>query len=127
MPTFLPGPGVSTCPPVTQSLFEQRNTLRHSRDRPTHHHSSPYRNKAHHHAQHDIKQAEADLASLDGEQCFVFEAGKSCVASDETDGDQISPVRTPLGSCGHEGVDNADEKRTRDINYECPVGKARSH
>jgi hypothetical protein len=63
-------------------------------------HPGPDTYKSNHHAQRDIEHCRKRLPVLKEAKRLILKSGERRVSPDETDGDQISPIRTPVCSRG---------------------------
>jgi hypothetical protein len=101
-----------------------------SYDRLPHNRTRPHHQKAHEHAQNDVKQSDCELTVLNRSKCLVLESRERRVSTDEADGNEIDEITvgwTQMGSLAEYGHDQADEKTTGSIDEERTVGKARPH
>src|ERR1700677_4810193 len=96
-------------------------------DRSPRYHATPNGNQTNHHTSHNVKQPQPNLPILQRSQRLKLEAGKSCIPSNKTNWNQVSPVDAPMGSHRQQRKNQADQKRTCDINDKCSVGKTSSH
>jgi len=111
--------------PVMNSLkHEKPLTHRPSWDNGPCHCSEPDTNKSDDHAQRYIEQCRQQLAVLKEAQRLVFKSGECRVSPNETDGDQISPIGTPVRFGGQHSENHPDQERARDVDHKSPIGKS---
>src|ERR1700687_3437189 len=109
MLTFLAGPGFSIFPPrirvwreVTKSsrpiAFQARPSLLPLTEGPPAAHTKPHRDEPNYNAQKHIQECEEKLTIAQTLEGFEFKCGKRRVCADETNGNQVPPVRVPMRS-----------------------------
>src|SRR6266849_835313 len=87
-------------------------------------HAEPYRQISQRHAGHDVDQPDPWTASADGAVSFVFESGKCGVTTEKADHQQQSPVGVRLEALREQSHQQADEKRTRNVDDQGAQWKA---
>jgi hypothetical protein len=88
------------------------------------HDADPDHEKSHDHAKNNIEQASRQLAILNRPKRFIFERGKSCVSTNEANGNKVTPGWTQAGFFRKDRHRRTDQKATAHIYQECPVRKA---
>src|ERR1700745_3668914 len=104
MVTFLAGPAVNMRTSCREILATRL------RDRPAGDHSQPYRDESDHDTQDYIQSGYEQFSVLNAAKGFVLECGEGGVGADKSDGNQVAPVRAPVGSLGENGDDEPDEE-----------------
>src|ERR1700722_7910585 len=104
MPPFLAGPAVNMRTSCREILAKR------SRDRPAGDYPQPYRDEPDHDTQDYIQSGYEQFTVLNAAKRFVFECGEGGVGADESDGNQVAPVRAPMSSFGENGDDEANEE-----------------
>ena len=93
-----------------QEIFAASKARNRSRDRPAGDHSQPYRDEPDHDTEDYIQSGHEQFSVLNAAKRFVFECGEGGVGADESDGNQVAPVRAPVSSFGKNGDDEPDEE-----------------
>src|SRR5713226_6273724 len=96
-------------------------------DIPSRDHTWPDRNKTDNDAQNHVQSGDQQLAVLNITERFILERRERRISPDESNWNQVPPVRAPVSSLCKEGKDESNQERTRAIDYECPVRESRSH
>src|ERR1700720_4442925 len=104
MVTFLAGPAVNMRPP------RQKFAAKRSRNRSAGDHSQPYRDEPDHDTEDYIQSGYEQFSVLNAAKGFVLECGERGVGADESDGNQVAPVRAPVSSFGENSDNEADEE-----------------
>src|SRR5580704_4356054 len=117
MVTFLAGPAVNMRTSCREILPKR------SRDRPASDHSQPYRDEPDHDTEDYIQSGHEQFSVLNAAKGFVLKCGERGVGADESDGNQVAPVRAPVSSLGENGDDEPDEELAGAVDDERAVGK----
>src|SRR4029077_7971865 len=125
MQIFLAGPDFSIS--ARQLSFEAGAASPVSSQRPSRDDSEPDRDEANGNTQDHVQKREKKLAVPEALKRFQLERRKGRIGADESDRDQIAPIRVPMRSFREQGHDKSDQERSGNINDECAVRKARSH
>src|SRR5579862_9928969 len=89
--------------------------------------ATPHRYESRDHAEGDVERGHENFAVLKAAKRLVFKRGECRIASDESNGNEITPIGAPMRLLGQKCKHQANQERARDIDDESAVRETRSH
>src|ERR1700728_244723 len=125
MLTFSAGPSFNISSP--RHLLEAGVVSRVSTERSSGDNSQPNRDESDDHAQGDVQERNQEFPVAKTLESFEFKRGKSGIRPDKADWNQIAPIRAPVRPYRQQRNNEADKKRSGNIDDKRAIREPRAH